>query len=144
VGEPLDAFDGALRIAAALEAAGTPYAIGGAIAYALWGPPRGTLDIDLNVFVEPEALPGVVEVLRPLGVVFDHADVVGEAQARGMVMGRLGVFRGKDVVDLERLVAMQGSRLDAANVRRHVAEMMGEDDERVRTWDRLTRAAIAT
>ena len=189
MGEPLDAFDGALRIAAALEAAGTPYAIGGAIAYALWGPPRGTLDIDLNVFVEPEALPAVVEVLRPLGVVFDHADVVGEAQARGMVMGRMGVFRldlftpsvpyswealrtrvrarmrdvdawflsaeatcvfkllffrGKDVVDLERLVAMQGSRLDAATVRRHVAEMMGEDDERVRTWDRLTGATSAT
>jgi hypothetical protein len=52
---------------------------------------------------------------------------------------KLLFFRGKDVVDLERLVAVMGPSLDAATVRRHMVEMMGEEDERTRTWDRLTR-----
>jgi hypothetical protein len=46
-------------------------------------------------------------------------------------------FRSKDLVDLERLVAVQREHLDHAYVRRHLVEMMGEDDERVRKWDAL-------
>lgn len=50
---------------------------------------------------------------------------------------KLLFFRSKDLVDLERLVAVQGRRLDVEYVRRKLAEMMGEEDERVATWDRL-------
>jgi hypothetical protein len=50
---------------------------------------------------------------------------------------KLLFFRGKDVVDLERLIAVQGAALDAAYVRRHVVTMLGDDDPRVVTWDRL-------
>lgn len=50
---------------------------------------------------------------------------------------KLLFFRGKDLVDLERLVAVQGSRLDAGYIRRKVVEMMGEDDPRVSAWDRI-------
>ncbi len=32
---------------------------------------------------------------------------------------------------------MQQERLDYAYVRRHIVEMMGEDDERVKRWDAL-------
>jgi hypothetical protein len=53
---------------------------------------------------------------------------------------KLMFFRAKDVVDLERLVAVQGSHLDHAYVRKHIVEMMGEDDERTKTWDRLVAA----
>lgn len=57
--------------------------------------------------------------------------------AEALCVFKLLFFRGKDVVDLERLVAVQGAAVDAAYVRRHIADMLGEDDPRVATWDRL-------
>ena len=45
-GELLAAFDVASRLASALEVAGVPYAIGGAIALGAWSDPRGTHDVD--------------------------------------------------------------------------------------------------
>jgi hypothetical protein len=46
-------------------------------------------------------------------------------------------FRIKDRGDLERLVAVRGELLDHAYIRRWIADMMGEDDERVRAWDEM-------
>jgi len=48
-------------------------------------------------------------------------------------------FRGKDVVDVERLVDAQGTRLDRAYVRQWLVDCVGLDDERVATWDRICR-----
>jgi hypothetical protein len=59
--------------------------------------------------------------------------------AESIAVFKLLFFRGKDVVDLERLVAVR-TELDVAYVRAHIAEMLGEDDERVRTWDRIVAA----
>lgn len=50
---------------------------------------------------------------------------------------KLLFFRGKDVVDLERLIAVQGTALDGPYVRARIVEMLGEQDPRVATWDRL-------
>ena len=44
-------LDIALRIATNFEKANIPYAIGGALAYNMYGVPRSTIDVDLNVFV---------------------------------------------------------------------------------------------
>jgi hypothetical protein len=57
--------------------------------------------------------------------------------AEAIAVFKLLFFRGKDIVDLERLVAVRGSALDVAYVRRQIVEMMGEDDERVARWDRI-------
>jgi hypothetical protein len=46
------AAEAAQQIAVALEQARLPYAIGGALALAIAGVPRGTADVDLNVFVD--------------------------------------------------------------------------------------------
>lgn len=54
-------------------------------------------------------------------------------------MFKLLFFRGKDRVDLERFVAVRAGRLDYAYVRRWIADMMGDDDERVQLWDELVR-----
>ena len=59
--------------------------------------------------------------------------------AEALCVYKLLFFRSKDVVDLERLIAVQGEALDAAYVRTKIVEMMGEDDERVEAWDRLLR-----
>ncbi len=176
------AAEAAQRIAEELERAGLPYAIGGALALAVAGVPRGTADVDVNVFVELDDLPAVVAALRALGVEVDDGAAAARAARDGMFVGRwdgmridvflpsipfaheaartrirlgddagwsgwflaaealavfkLLFFRGKDLVDLERLVAVR-PELDHAYVRRWIVDMMGEGDERVRRWDDL-------
>jgi hypothetical protein len=55
---------------------------------------------------------------------------------------KLLFFRPKDLLDLERLLAIMGADVDVAYVRRSVAEIVGEVDQRVATWDELVRAAL--
>lgn len=47
---PSDAAEAGLRIARALEADRIPHALGGVLALGAHGVPRGTLDVDVNVF----------------------------------------------------------------------------------------------
>lgn len=183
---PETVADAAALAARAFEERGISYAIGGALAYGLYGAPRATLDADLNVFVEPDRLAPVFEALRSLGISVDAESAERDARSEGMFMVHFGpfrldlfvpsipfsweaeamrvrrpapphlqeawflsaealcvfkllFFRSKDVADLERLIARQGKRLDASLVRRHIVEMMGEDDPRVATWDELVR-----
>lgn len=49
------------------------YALGGAIALAYYAEPRATIDIDVNVFVAPNAIDDVAAVLASLGVEVDEA-----------------------------------------------------------------------
>ena len=63
--------------------------------------------------------------------------------AEAIAVFKLMFFRGKDLVDLQRLAALRRRDLDFAGVRAAVVEMVGEDDERVRAWDRI-RAAAST
>jgi hypothetical protein len=92
-----DAFSRAMRIAESLERLNTPYAVGGAIALGVWGVPRGTVDVDINVFVEPDLLGGVIEVLNALGIAIDATRAISESRDRGMFVGdwagmRIDVF----------------------------------------------------
>lgn len=176
------AAEAAQRIADALEVAGFSYAIGGALALAIAGVPRGTADVDVNVFVPEERARDVIGVLAALGIEIDAEHAVARAERDGMFVGRwdgmridaflpsipfayeaertriritdttgwsgwflsaealavfkLLFFRGKDIVDLERLVAVR-PELDRSYVRRWIVEMMGEDDERTRRWDEI-------
>ncbi len=91
--EPVDAFEAARRLGLALEEAGLPYAIGGAIALGIHGVPRGTMDVDLNVFTDDAQLDGVFEVLERAGVVLARDSARADAEARGMFVGRLDGIR---------------------------------------------------
>ena len=178
----IDPFSVAVALTAALASRGVPYALGGAMAFGAWAETRGTKDVDVNVFVEPEQLDPVFEALESLGAKFDRARAVADATGGGMFAAwvdwvridvftpsipfswdasrtrveaefkgrpvwflsaeaicvfKLLFFRSKDLVDLERLVAVQRGKLDTAYVRRHMVEMMGDDDERVKKWDAL-------
>lgn len=176
------AAEAAQRIATALEDANVSYAIGGALALAVAGVPRGTADVDVNVFVDEGSLSAAIDVLARVGITIDHAEARRQARTEGMFVGRwdgmridvfvpsipfsreaeatrvritdasgwsgwflsaevicvfkLLFFRGKDVVDLERLVAVR-SELDRGYVRAKMVEMMGEHDERTRKWDEI-------
>lgn len=49
-------------------------------------------------------------------------------------------YRPKDLADVGRLLQIQQGRLDIAFVRRSLVDMLGEQDERIGTWDRLVEA----
>ena len=177
-----DAVDVGAHLGEALERAGHAYALGGALAYGMYGIPRATHDVDINVFVALDGLGPVLETLAAAGVALDPERALKEARQEGALIGRYGTmridvfvpsipfsweasrtrvkrtvaghslwflsaealavfkllfFRGKDLVDLERLVAVQGKKLDVAYVRKHLVDMMGEDDVRIAQWDQL-------
>jgi hypothetical protein len=69
----------------ALDRSGIPHAFGGALALA-WCThrARGTIDVDVNLFVRPEHAPGVLQAL-PSGVAWDDEDasrIERDGQAR--------------------------------------------------------------
>ncbi len=68
----------------ALDDAGVAHAFGGALALAYYAEPRATIDIDVNVFVDPAHYPEVLGALEPLGVgdAADPADVMRDGQVR--------------------------------------------------------------
>jgi hypothetical protein len=63
-----------MGIARALEHARIPYAFGGAIALAYYAAPRGTEDIDINVFLRVEEAGTCLEELERLGIESPAAD----------------------------------------------------------------------
>lgn len=83
----------AVRVASALEAEGIPYAIGGALAMGVHGYPRGTLDVDLNVFVEEDGLDGLLDVLLRTGAELDRERASAAAIHDGLFVARLDDVR---------------------------------------------------
>lgn len=146
-----DALEMALPIAAELDRRGIPYAIGGALALGMWSDPRGTKDVDLNVFVTDGMFIGTLPNGMRLDVFTPSIDFSWEAErtrvrlpsraqdaaflsAEAIAIFKLLFFRLRDRGDLQVLVGAWPA-LDRAYVRRNLVEMFGEDDERVRFWD---------
>lgn len=77
-----------------LSAARIPHAFGGALALAYYAEPRVTIDIDINLFVEPALFPDVLELLEPIGI--GRAPPTKAVLAEGQ--GRL--WWGRNPVDL--------------------------------------------
>ena len=63
--ETLNPLDVALRVAAALEAVGCEYFVGGSVASSLQGEPRATNDIDIVVALMPHRIGAFVKELGP-------------------------------------------------------------------------------
>jgi hypothetical protein len=60
--------DKVVQLHAALRRGRLPHAFGGALAFAYYGEPRSTVDIDLNLFVGTARYDRVMTLLQPLGV----------------------------------------------------------------------------
>lgn len=73
----------ARKLADACEAAGIPYAVGGALALGVWGFPRATNDVDLDIFVPPERLEPVLGELARAGFDVDRDAAIASARSRG-------------------------------------------------------------
>jgi hypothetical protein len=73
----------ARRLADRFEAAGMPYAIGGALALAQWSVPRGTKDVDLTLFVDETKWAEALQMLVTEGAEVDEPRVLDELRRRG-------------------------------------------------------------
>lgn len=78
----------------ALDEAGIPHAVGGAIALGFYGEPRTTVDIDINLFVSANRFGDVARVLEGVGVdvTVDREQVDRDEQIR--------LMWGRNAVDL--------------------------------------------
>ena len=100
-------------VADALDAAGLPYAIGGALALSYYTPPRATLDVDINIFI---AVPGEIDKalacltecgFEPENLSTLHRMAGEDGQFRGHIGGmRVDVF----VPAIDYYAALEGRR----------------------------------
>jgi hypothetical protein len=65
-----DSYQVAEELAARLKAAGCEYALGGAIALGFWAEARGTLDVDVTLYLPLDDLTGCVQLLEKIGCAF--------------------------------------------------------------------------
>jgi hypothetical protein len=72
--QPPNAVAVAAELAKQLESRHQQYAIGGAIALGYWGTPRGTVDVDLTVYLAPERPADCIELLQDIGCEFSVAE----------------------------------------------------------------------
>jgi hypothetical protein len=73
----------AAQIAHALDVRKTDYALGGAIALGYWGQPRGTMDVDLTLFLSIDQPSVVVWELQEIGCEVQSARAIASLQEHG-------------------------------------------------------------
>ncbi len=83
----------AVSLGRELERRGVPYAIGGALAFGMWGRPRFTADVDVNVFVEVDALAPVFEAFDAIDISHDRSEATRRASEEGMFVAWAGPYR---------------------------------------------------
>jgi len=91
---PTSPLNAATILGRALDEAHIPYAIGGALAYNMYGIPRATADLDVNVFVvalEEKEFKPLLSVLRGLGIPISE-DGVRFAKQTDMIVTKWGLF----------------------------------------------------
>lgn len=71
------------QLASQLDARGQEYAIGGAIAFGFWGAPRGTLDVDLTLYLPPEKPSHCIWFLQDLGCDLDSGAALESFREHG-------------------------------------------------------------
>jgi hypothetical protein len=81
--QPKDSVQVAQELAAALEAVGCEYALGGAIALGFWAAPRGTLDVDVTLFVAPDKLSECVRLMQQIGCTLESNEAIHSLTEHG-------------------------------------------------------------
>ena len=90
---PTDVIDVARMVAAALDSLQNDYAIGGAIALAYWAVPRGTLDVDLTLFLPPDKPSECIWLLQEIGCVVDASEATRFIGEHGFCRATFANFR---------------------------------------------------
>ncbi len=81
--QPLSATDAAEQLVAALDSLGQEYALGGAISLGYWSEPRGTVDVDLTLFLPPEKPSQCIRCLQDIGCDLDSAAALESLREHG-------------------------------------------------------------
>lgn len=73
----------AVEVSGILRAAAIEHAVGGALALGFYAEPRGTLDVDLNIFVDADAPGEALDALSAAGIAIDHDHATATIASRG-------------------------------------------------------------
>ena len=73
----------AVEVSGFLRAAGIDHAVGGALALGFYAEPRGTLDVDLNIFVDADEPGEALDALSAGGIAIDHEHAIATIASRG-------------------------------------------------------------
>src|SRR3989304_3616453 len=79
----LDAAAVACQLAAALDAQQHEFALGGAIALGYWGVPRGTIDVDLTLYLAPDKPSECILLLQQLGCSLRTTEALASLREHG-------------------------------------------------------------
>jgi hypothetical protein len=90
---PSNAAAVARQLAEQLELRGLDYALGGAIALGYWGAPRGTIDVDLTLYVSSERPSECIWLLGELGCQVSAADAADSLREHGFCRVALAGLR---------------------------------------------------
>ncbi len=122
---PLNAATAAREVAKQLELRHQEYALGGAIALGYWGTPRGTVDVDLTLYLPPERPSECVCLLQEIGCEVSAAEAIESLREHGFCRAALGAVR----VDIFLPTA---AFYQAARARRKRVQLGGQP---VMIWD---------
>jgi len=113
------------QLAEQLQARGQEYALGGAIALGYWGAPRGTVDVDVTLYVPPERPSESIWLLQDIGCEFSPTKAAESFREHGFCRV---TFAGMDVDVFLPMVPFY----EAARARRKRVELGGQS---VMVWD---------
>jgi hypothetical protein len=80
---PFNAVGVAKRIAEALDSGGHEYALGGAIALGFWAVPRGTVDVDVTIYLPADEPTECVWLLQEIGCEFSSTAAIESLREHG-------------------------------------------------------------
>jgi len=125
VSPPVTAASVARQLAEQLQLRQQEYAVGGAIALGYWGTPRGTVDVDLTLFLPPDKSADCVWLLQEIGCEFSAAEAVESLREHGFCRVTCGGLR----VDVFLPIA---PFYEAARARRKSVELANQP---ITIWD---------
>ncbi len=80
---PEDVVEAAIQLAEVLRARSCDYAFGGALALGYWAAPRGTLDVDVTLFVPGNDLDECVSILQSAHCALQRVDALVSLREHG-------------------------------------------------------------
>jgi hypothetical protein len=86
----MDALEVAEQVAMALERRGQDYALGGAIALGYWAQPRGTLDVDITLFLPSDRPSESVWLLQEIGCELQASAALASLREHGFCQVQYG------------------------------------------------------
>ena len=122
---PINAVAVAKRIAAALQSRAEEYALGGAIALGFWAVPRGTVDVDVTIYLPADEPSQCVWLLQEIGCEFSSSSAIESLREHGFCRV---AFAGLQVDVFLPTVAFYA----AARERRRTVDL---DGQTVFVWD---------